>query len=253
MRILILEDEAPAAAQLASAIHAWNEGAQVAGVAESVREAVRLLREGPEPDLVFADIRLADGLSFRVFEEAPVRCPVVFATAYDQHVIEAMNQNAIDYLLKPIQQARVAQALDKYVRLREHFRGRVLGLAEALASPGAPGPARPERVLARRGAAFVAVPFDRVAWFTTEHKLTLLVDRSGARLVVDEPLGELEARLDRRVFFRLNRQILTHAGAVLRFRSGGKGKLLVTLDPPADDEVVVSQENAAAFRAWIAG
>jgi DNA-binding LytR/AlgR family response regulator len=248
MRLLILEDEAPAAAQLTAAIHAWNEGARVIGVAESVREAVRFLREEPEPDLIFADIRLADGLSFRVFEQVTVRCPVVFATAYDQHVIEAMEQNAIDYLLKPTQPARVAQALDKYVRLREHFRGRLEGLAEAVARPASPG-----RVLARRGAAFVAVPLDRVAWFTTEHKLTLLVDRAGARLIVDEPLGELEARLDRRLFFRLNRQILAHIGAVVRFRSGGKGRLLVTLDPPADDEVVVSQEAGAAFRAWIAG
>lgn len=251
MRVLILEDEAPAAAQLAAAIRAWDGGSVIAGVAESVREAVRLLRAGPEPDLIFADIRLADGLSFRVFEEAPVRCPVVFATAYDEHVMTALAHNAIDYLLKPIQPARVAHALDKYARLREHFGGRLLGLAEALRR-SAPPPA-PERVVARRGAAFVAVPLDRIAWFTTEHKLTLLVDRSGARLVVDEPLAELEARLDPRSFFRLNRQILAHAGAVLRFRSGGKGRLLVTLDPPADDEVVVSQENAAAFRAWIAG
>lgn len=251
MRILIFEDEAPAAAQLVSAIRAWGGGAEIAGVAESVREAVELLRRGPEPDLVFADIRLADGLSFRVFEEVAVRCPVVFATAYDEHTLAAMAANAIDYLLKPIQPARVAQALDKYVRLREHFSGRLLGLADALRSP--PSARRPERVLARRGAAFVAVPLEQIAWFQTEHKLTLLVDRSGARLVVDEPLGELEARLDPRLFFRLNRQVLAHASAIARFRSGGKGKLLVTLSPAADDEEVVSQENAAAFRAWIAG
>jgi DNA-binding LytR/AlgR family response regulator len=250
VRLLILEDEPPAAAQIVAAVRAWSEGARVLGVVDSVREAVRTLREEPEPDLIFADVRLADGLSFRVFDEVPVRCPVVFATAYDQHVIEAMEQNAIDYLLKPIQPARVAQALDKYVRLREHFRGRLSGLAEALTHPRR---AHPERVLARRGAAFVAVPLARIAWFTTEHKLTLLVDRAGGRLLVDETLAELEARLDPRAFFRLNRQILAHVGAVVRFRGGGKGKLLVTLDPPADDEVPVSQESAAAFRAWMAG
>jgi DNA-binding LytR/AlgR family response regulator len=253
VRLLILEDEPPAAAQLVAAVRAYRDDARVIGVAESVREAVRLLRAEPEPDLILADVRLADGLSFRVFDEVPVRCPVVFATAHDQHVIEAMEQNAIDYLLKPIQPARVAQALDKYVRLREHFRGRLPALAEALGHAGVAPPAHPARVLARRGAAFVAVPLDRVAWFTTEHKLTLLFDRSGARLVVDETLSQLAARLDPRTFFRLNRQILAHVGAVARFRGGGKGKVLVTLDPPADDEVVVSQEIAAAFRAWMAG
>jgi DNA-binding LytR/AlgR family response regulator len=133
--------------------------------------------------------------------------------------------------------------------LREHFGGRVGRLADTLSAPRR----APERVLARRGPAFVAVAIDRIAWFTTEHKLTLLVDRAGARLVVDETLAELEALLDPRAFFRLNRQTLAHAIAVRSFRSGGKGKLLVTLDPAADDELVVSQEAAAAFRAWIEG
>lgn len=248
MRVYILEDEPPAAAQLVAAIRAWDPAAEIPSVAESVRDAVRLLRAEPEPDLIFADIRLTDGLSFRVFDEVKVRCPIVFATAYDEHAIRAMEQNAIDYLLKPIQRARVAQALDKYVRLREHFGGRTAGLAEGLSRPAPPG-----RVLARRGPAFVAVPVDRIAWFTTEHKLTLLVDRTGARLMVDEPLAELEARLDPRAFFRLNRQILAHVEAVQGFRSSGKGRLVVTLAPPADDDVVVSQECAAAFRAWISG
>jgi two-component system LytT family response regulator len=256
LQVVILEDEPHAALQLAASIRAWEHtsalGVEVSAVAESVRDAVALLRDRPAPDLVFADIRLADGLSFRVFDEVRVDCPVVFATAYDQYAIAAMTANAIDYLLKPIEPARVARALDKYLRLREHFRGKVVGLASALSSPYGEA-ARVGRVLARKGPAFVPLSVDRIAWFTTEHKLTLVVDVTGARLVVDESLGELEARLDPRAFFRLNRQVLAQASAVKRFRSGGKGKLLVTLEPPADDEVVVSQEIAASFREWMAG
>jgi DNA-binding LytR/AlgR family response regulator len=249
MRVTILEDEALAAAQLVDLIRCWDPEVRVTAVHESVRDAVDALRAGPEPDLLFADIRLSDGLSFRVFDEVPVRCPVVFATAYDAHVVEALERNAIDYLLKPLQAERVARALDKYVRLREHFQGRLTGLADALARRADDGPAR---VIARRGAAFVAVPLERVAWFTTEHKLTLLVDRDGVRLAVDEGLAELEARLPPRRFFRLNRQVLAQVDAVRGFRSAGRGRIEVTLAPAADDEVVVSQEAAAAFRAWIA-
>ena len=137
----------------------------------------------------------------------------VFATAYDQHVIEAMEQNAIDYLLKPIQPARVAQALDKYVRLREHFRGRLGGLADAL-GPSRVGPGRTpaNRVLARRGAAFVAVPLARIAWFTTEHKLTLLADRRRGppSRAWTRPLGRARRRasVPTGSSFQLNRQIL---------------------------------------------
>lgn len=249
MRVMIFEDEPPAVAQLSDAIAAWDPGVTIAATAGSVREAVATLRGAPEPDLVFADIRLSDGLSFQVFDERPVTCPVIFATAYDEHVIAAMERNAIDYLLKPIQTARVAQALDKYLRLRAHFGGRLLALARSLDQPTRPPP---ERVLARKGASIVAVPLGDVAWFTTEHKLTLVVQRDGTRLIVDEPLAALEARLDARRFFRLNRQVLAQVDAVAAFRAAGKGRLSVTLRPPADDDVVVAQENAAAFREWMA-
>jgi DNA-binding LytR/AlgR family response regulator len=245
MRVVILEDEPAAAAQLEDALRAWDPSARVVGVAESVRRAVELLATGP--DLVLADVRLADGLSLEAFDQVELACPVIFATAHDAFVIQALERNAIDYVLKPITRARVAAALDKYARLRDHFRRAPL---RALAADLG---AYPERVLARKGAGFVAVPVAQIAWFTTEHKLTLLVDRAGARLIVDEPLGDLERRLDPRRFFRLNRQVLAQVDAVVRFRGGGKGKILVELRPPAEREVAVSQESAAGFRRWIAG
>ena len=94
-------------------------------------------------------------------------------------------------------------------------------------------------------------PLERIAWFTTEHKQTVLVERRGARLLVDEGLGDLESRLGTRVF-RLNRQYLACADAIVGFVSVGRGRLVVTLEPRTDDDVVVSQESGAAFRAWIA-
>jgi DNA-binding LytR/AlgR family response regulator len=150
--------------------------------------------------------------------------------------------------LKPIAAPRVAQALNKYLHLREHFSGRFGSLAEALSGAGSRGPSR---IVARDGPAFVAIAIEQVAWLTTEHKLTLLVDRNGRRWAVDEPLSALGERLDATRFFRLNRQHLAHIDAIAGFRSGGKGRVTVTLVPPAGNEVVVAQENVAAFRAWL--
>jgi two-component system LytT family response regulator len=240
MRVIIFEDEPAAATQLKAAIEAFP-GAEVVAIAESIHDALELLRSGTRFDLIFADIRLSDGSSFRIFDELEAPCPVVFATAYDVHAIEAMEKNAIDYILKPIDPGRVAQALEKYQRLGAYF----LHQRSANISPA--------RVLARKGTAFVAVAVEKIAWFTTEHKLTLLVDRDGKRLAVDEGLSELEDRLDAKRFFRVNRQYLVQVDAIVKFESAGKGRLAVTLEPPANDEVFVSQENAAAFRAWIAG
>lgn len=259
VRVVILEDEPPAAAQLQQAVARWDATARVVGVAESVRQAVHLLRSIPEPDVIIADIRLSDGLSFRVFDQVALTCPVIFATAYDQHIIAAMERNAIDYLLKPIDPARVGQALDKYLRLRQHFGGRLLELARTLAdgaagtgAASAAASAPPERVLARKGASIVAVPVGEIAWFTTEHKLTLLVPQQGARLLVDESLGALAQRLDQRRFFRLNRQMLANIDAIAAFRPAGKGRLAVSLRPASDEDVIVSQLLADAFRTWLA-
>ncbi len=246
LRVLLLEDEPPALAQLERAIRLWDSSVPVLGGLASVRAAVDWLRVHPEPDLVFADVRLSDGLSLRVFDEVRVACPVVFTTAYDSYAMRAMEQNAIDYLLKPIEAKRVAQALDKYVRLRQHFGGKLAALAASFRDDAA----SPARVLARRGAGFVAVPIERVAWFTTQYKQTVLVEQTGNRLLVDEALGDLEARLGAQVF-RLNRQYLACAEAIAGFESAGHGRVLVTLEPRPDDDVVVSQESAPAFKAWI--
>jgi two-component system LytT family response regulator len=197
--------------------------------------------------LILADVRLSDGLSLRVFDDVRIACPVVFTTAHDDYVMKALERNAIDYLLKPIEAKRLAQALDKYLRLREHFGGKLAALAGDLSAAAA----SPARVLARSGSGFVAVPVERIAWITTEYKQTVLVDRAGKRFLLEEALGDVEARLGARVF-RLNRQYLASASAVVGFTSAGHGRVLVQLDPRTDDDVVVSQESAAAFKAWMA-
>ena len=256
LRVFIVEDEPPAVAQLERALRRWDPTCIVAGTAGSVRAAVAWLRAHPAPDVMLADVRLEDGLSLRIFDEARVTCPVIFTTAYDDYVMKAMERNAIDYVLKPLDPERLARALDKYVRLREHF-GRAEATRSALVALGSDLAGKgketvpPARVLARRGAGFVAVPIERVAWFTTEYKQTVLVERGGKRLLVDEALGDLEARLGGRVF-RLNRQYLACADAIVSFESAGRGRVLVTLDPRSSDDVIVSQELAASFKEWIA-
>lgn len=248
LRVVVLEDEPPAVAQIERALRRWDPAVQILGVADSVSGGVEILRRGPEPDLILADIRLSDGLVLTLFDRLPVRCPVIFTTAYDTYLMEAFERNAIDYLLKPVSAERLGRALEKYVRLSEHFGARLAALAATLSRPVEA--AGPPRILARDGAAFVAVPIDRIAWFTTEHKLTLMIERDGRRRIVDDTLAQLETRLDPNAFFRLNRRYLAHVGAMTRFRSVGKGRIEVILSPEPREEILVSQENAAAFRRW---
>lgn len=113
-------------------------------------------------------------------------------------------------------------------------------------------PRRPrQRLVARRGGEFVAVPTAEAAYFYSDDKLTFLVARDGQRYLLDAPLAELESGLDPHEFFRLNRQYLASASAIASFRPIGKGKLLVELAPKARSEIIVSQEKAGPFRAWL--
>jgi len=114
-----------------------------------------------------------------------------------------------------------------------------------------PFPRYRQRIVARRGGEFVAIPAAEAAYFHSDDKLTFLVARDGQRLRVDAALAELEASLDPLAFFRLNRQFLACAASIVSFRPIGKGKLLVELNPKVRGEVIVSQEKAAGFRRWL--
>ena len=249
LRALLIEDEAPARTRLADLLAQAQPPVAVAGTADSVRSAAAWLKAHPAPDLIFADIQLGDGLSLELFRATPPPCPIVFTTAYDDYLLEAFNTHGIAYLLKPVKPADLATALQKYRALGAQFAASLASLAGQLLAP-AGVTARRHRLLAQRGTSFQPIALADVAYFFSENKLTFLVTRAGEKCLVNEPLATLEAELDPREFFRLNRNFLAHASAVKSFSSLGKGRLAVSLTPRPAEEVVVSQENGAAFRAW---
>lgn len=245
IRAFIIEDEAPARDRLASMLTATTPPCAVAGSADSIASAGKWLRANPAPDLIFADIQLGDGLSLELFRAAPPPAPVVFTTAHDDYLLEAFATHGIAYLLKPIKPAALDAAVKKYRELGRHFTGNLAMLTAALAQPE-----RRQRILAQRGTSFQPVAIADVAYFFSENKLTFLVTRSGEKCLVNEPLTTLAGELDSAQFFRVNRNYLAHASAVKSFSSVGKGRLTVQLHPRPAEEVLVSQETAADFRAW---
>ncbi|MBI5276606.1 MAG: response regulator transcription factor [Burkholderiales bacterium] len=236
MKVFIAEDEPPARDRLVEALARVAPHARVAGTAESVRQARAWLAANPPPDLLLVDMQLADGLSLELFESAQLPCPTIFTTAYDEYAISAFEARAIDYLLKPVDEAKLARALGKLEQLRRHFSV----------------PAVRSRVIARLGARHVVVPLERVAYFVSDDKLAFAVTWEGERHMLDEGLPAIEASLDAQRFLRLNRRYVVHAEAVASFVGAGKGRLSVVLTPPAHDEVIVSQERAGAVKAWLA-
>jgi len=245
-RIVVIEDEPPARDRLVAALHKLDPQLEIVATLASVAESLAWFEQHPPPDLVFADVQLSDGLSLEIFAQAAPSFPIVFCTAYDEYLLDALGQNRIAYLLKPYPPAQLREALAKCRRFEAHFAGKLAALRRAL------GRSR-RRLLTRDGEAFVVVALDEVAYFEVRDGLTALVHRDGRRLALDRTLADVEAELDGPEFFRLNRQYLAHADAIVGFRPYFKGRLLVELQPAALEDVVVSQPNATRFRGWVAG
>ncbi len=242
LRALLLEDEAPARDHLARLVSTAATPCTVVGAVDSLAALTAWLRTHPAPDLLFADIQLGDGLSLDHFRATPPPCPVIFVTAHDDYLLAAFSTHGLASLLKPLKRPALDAALAKYHDLARHFAANFASL---------PAPAAPrQRLLAQRGNTFRPVPISDAAYFVSENKLTFLVTHTGERCLVNEPLSTLAADLASADFFRLNRTHLAHSLAVKSFTAVGHGRLSVQLVPRPAAEVLVSQENAPAFRAW---
>ena len=252
MNVFLVEDEAPARERLIETIARVEPAARITGTAASVREARAWLAANPAPDLMLLDVQLGDGLSFELFAPpGSIACPAIFATAYDEFVLEAFRANAIDYVLKPVGDDALARAFAGYRRLKRHFGADVARLAADLAA----GPVRPrQRILGRSGAGFVSLRLEEIAWFVSVDKATWAVGNDGRRHLVEPSLAELEAELAPERFFRISRQVIVAAAAVRGFRPAGRGRLDLDLAATGSSTGIVSvtPERAAAFRAWLA-
>ena len=254
MKVFLAEDEPPARERLIATLARVAPNVTVMGHSDTVQGTLAWLAAHPAPDLLLLDIQLADGLSLELFRDRHLSLPTIFTTAYDQFALQAFQALAVDYLLKPVSDASLSQALEKATRWRAHFDAQAEarwgeqlgGLLQKLSPP----PTR-QRLVGRKGSQFHALDLTAIACFVSLDKLTFAIDKEGARFLVDQTLSDLEPTLDPRQFFRANRQVLVAASAVSRFSPAGKGRLKLELTSILDGELLISQERAGAFKAWL--
>lgn len=221
MRVLIVDDEAPARARLRQLL-ASEQGVEVAGEAETGAEAMKLAIE-LKPDVMLLDIQMPGSSGIDVAASLPNPRPhVIFCTAFEQHAVDAFELHAVDYLLKPISRARLAQALERVRALASG--GREPAPDSAFAIPeGAPA-----RFLARTAARYVVIGEARVLYFASEGGLTKLVG-DGGQYWMDPTLNDLEQRLNPARFFRISRAAVINLNAVEEVfpMAGGSGEVLL--------------------------
>lgn len=256
MKVLIVEDERPASENLVEELQAIDDDINVVAGCNSVDETVRWLNRNPHPDLILMDIQLSDGLSFNIFKACEVTCPVIFTTAYDKYLTQAFEYSSIDYLLKPISQDKLKNAIKKYKTLRNHFvnnNHEQPGNGHAAADYSLGHDRKRSRILVRKGVEFQAVRVEDTGYFFTEHKLIFLVDKENRKYMAEKSnLSELEEELDKNIFYRANRKYIINANYIKRFKPLERSKISVELVLPVNEEIIISQENSAAFKKWIA-
>ncbi|GAA4467578.1 LytTR family DNA-binding domain-containing protein [Nibrella saemangeumensis] len=252
MNVLIIEDEPLAVDRLRQLLAQIDPTLQIAGVTDSVEASVAWLRSQPKPDFILMDIELSDGQSFSIFEQVTVNSPVIFTTSYDEYAIRAFKVNSIDYLLKPIKIEDLQAALVKFRNLSSHLPpGPSLRLEELLIQLRQPVKEYRDRFLVKVGQRFFSIEVDDIAYFYYHDRITFLKTWKKEVYCLDYILDELEGMLYPKAFFRANRQYLLHVKSVKDIHTYFSGKLKLTLQPPAEEEVLVSRERAGEFKNWM--
>lgn len=249
MKTIIIEDEKPAAEKLQQGLKAIDETVQVLSILTSVEASVDWLNNHAMPELIFMDIELTDGVSFTIFDNCKITCPVIFTTAYDEYWQEAFEHNSIDYLLKPLKAEKLEAALKKYHTLQQHFADNLQHLLQWQKGSIA---GYKKRFLVKRGADLLSIKVEDIAYFFATHKVVCLVTFNNQKYILDRSLADIEKETDRSLFHRVNRKYVVNVNAITKMKAFQKGKLLVEVQPMVNEEIVISQENAGAFKTWMA-
>lgn len=248
MKLLIVEDEKIAAKHLLHMLKKVHFEYEEAVIIRSVSELIAWLSKNKEPDLIFLDIHLNDGNSLQVFDILKVSAPVIFITAYDKYVIDSFKANSINYILKPIEENVLRESIAKFFTIKDYY-GKSSphsGMVETQYTK--------ERILVRKGTANTSIPVNDVAFFFSEMKISFAVDFRDAKYYMDAKLSDLERILDKKTFFRANRQLIVNINAIREFKSIEFSKIELHIKPTAwiREAIIISQFTAPDFKNWIA-
>lgn len=256
MNAVVIEDEKLVAREFAYKLAEVASDVLIIETLPSVKTALRWFGENAEPDVVFADIQLADGVSFQIFETYRLACPIIFITSYNEYAIQAFKVNGIDYLLKPVEPEDLARAVAKARQFSRQNAGLPVNLQklmEALQQPGsALQPVYKETFLGNSRHGWVPVKVADIAFFHYD-TVIFLVTKTSERYPLDyESLDQIEELLDPARFYRANRQFIVNVDAIHSVVNLHNSKLVLKLNAPHHNVAIdISRQKAPVFKRWL--
>jgi len=255
MKVLIIEDEIPAAEKLARYLIKYDATNQVLKHITTVKDSVAWLQENQDTvDLIFMDIQLLDGLSFQIFQQVVIRKPVIFITAFNEFALDAFKVNSIDYLLKPITFIDLSNSLKKLENLREQLqwsKEKTDQLQEVFSTPKTKD--YKTRFMVKLGDHIRSITTDQISLFYAEGRDVYLVTNQSRKFIIDYTLETLEDLVEPKTFFRINRTYILNINSIKDVIMYSNSRLKITLTQEFDKEIIVSREKVSVFKEWFDG
>ena len=248
MNVLIIEDEQPTAALLREIIER-EPTFMVVKIVDSIVDAVAYLaRYQQNIDVIFMDIQLADGYSFEIFKNVDICVPVIFCTAYDDYILKAIQNNGIDYILKPFEDEAILKALHKYQKLVDNIRSKngmqfQLQPTEKMQYQ--------QSFLAQQREKSMVVPTEQIALFSLEIETVYLTTFKNERFPVYKNMDYIESAVDPKLFFRINRQTIVNRNNVQSIEPFFNRKVYLHLHVQPEEKPIVSRLKVAQFKDWL--
>ena len=249
MRVVIIEDEKPAARRLSRMLAEFK--IEPVAMLHSIHEAVNWFHENEHPELIFLDIQLSDGLSFEIFEEVEVKSAIIFTTAYDEYALKAFKLNSVDYLLKPIDSDELENAIQQFNKLQKSSTKDSIDLDQLKNLISSTQKNFKKRFTVKIGQHLKMISIDEIECFFSENKSTHIHTTDNRAYLLEEPLDSLEEKLDPALFFRVSRKHFVNINAIKDIIAYSNSRLKIHLLTYSGDEVIVSRERVKDFKNWI--
>ncbi|WP_435138971.1 LytR/AlgR family response regulator transcription factor [Formosa sp. A9] len=250
MNVIIIEDEKPSARRLQRLLN--HLGVSVQTMLHSVEESILWFQNNTHPDLIFLDIQLSDGLSFEIFDTVTVNSAIIFTTAYDEYALKAFKLNSIDYLLKPIDEDDLEQAITKFKTRLPQQEQLVLNYSDIKSMLVNPLDRQyKKRFSVQVGQHLKLIYSNDVECFYSENKGTYLYTADGRNYLLSTSLDQLDLELDPQMFFRINRKFIVNIHAIKDMINYTNSRLEIKLNSYNHEQVIVARERVKTFKDWL--
>jgi len=245
MKAIIIEDELPSARRLERLLQDFE--IEILEILSSVKSTISWFQKNNQPDIIFLDVQLSDGLCFEIFNQIRITSKIIFTTAFTNYSIKAFDYNSISYLLKPIGKEKLTEAISKAQSVQqketdlEQFKKQLSNYKTESFK---------ETFAVKVGKKIKIIRTEDIYCFYSFENATYLKTKTSS-FILNHSLSNLESDLNPKEFLRVNRTFIIHITAIKDIISYSNSRLKLILHSFGDTKIIVSRERVKGFKNWV--